>query len=125
MRSPAPGLDVRRPMRYPVHDIVNSGTNAWSGGAGRQQVAIKAIANDARYRIVARLAVDGAPHGCRELIRLLGVTPPAVSNHLRVLESAGLVRTERRGTRVYASLARSDLAYQIAAIVRGTGSAAG
>lgn len=112
-------------MRYHFQEIVNSGTNAWSGGAGRQQVAIKAIANDARYRIVARLAVDGAPHGCRELIRLLGVTPPAVSNHLRVLESAGLVRTERRGTRVYASLARSDLAYQIAAIVRGTGSAAG
>ncbi len=125
MRSPAPGLDARRPMRYPVHRIVKSGTNHGRGGAGRQQVAIKAIANDARYRIVARLAVDGAPHGCRELIRLLGVTPPAVSNHLRVLERAGLVHTERRGTRVYASLARSDLAYQIAAIVRGPGAASG
>ena len=89
--------------------------------ASRQQIAIRALANDARYRIVARLAVDGAPHGCRELIRLLGVTPPAVSNHLRVLERAGLVQTERRGARVYASLARTDLAYQMAAIVRGPG----
>ena len=86
--------------------------------ACRQQGAIKALANDARYRIVAQLAADGAPHGCQELIRLLEVTPPAVSNHLRVLETAGLVRTERRGAQVYASLAHTDLAYQMAAIVR-------
>lgn len=84
----------------------------------RQQRAIKALANDARYRIVARLASDGSAHGCQELIRLLGVTPPAVSNHLRVLESAGLVQTARLGTQVYASLAHTDLAYQMAAIVR-------
>lgn len=84
----------------------------------RQQLAIKALANDARYRIVARLASDGSAHGCQELIRLLGVTPPAVSNHLRVLESAGLVETKRLGTQVYASLAHTDLAYQMAAIVR-------
>jgi ArsR family transcriptional regulator len=81
-------------------------------------VAIKAIANDARYRIVATLAQDGAAHGCQELIALLGVTPPAVSNHLRVLESAGLVQTQRRGSQVYVSLARSDVAYQMAAFVR-------
>ena len=96
-------------------------THTSPADASRQQIAIRALANDARYRIVARLAVDGAPHGCRELIRLLGVTPPAVSNHLRVLERAGLVQTERRGARVYASLARTDLAYQMAAIVRGPG----
>lgn len=88
--------------------------------ACRQQVAIKALANDARYRIVAKLATDAAPHGCQELIRLLGVSPPAVSNHLRVLETAGIVKTERRGAQVYASLAHSGLAYQMAAIVRAT-----
>ena len=97
---------------------MNTERDALPAARCRQQVAIKALANDARYHIVARLASDGAPHGCQELIRLLGVTPPAVSNHLRVLESAGLVETERLGTQVYASLAHTDLAYQMAAIVR-------
>ncbi len=95
-----------------------SGRQTPTGAApSRQQAAFKALANNARYRIVAILAADGGAHGCRELIGLLGVTPPAVSNHLRVLESAGLVQTERRGTQVYVSLAATDLAYQMAAIV--------
>ena len=97
---------------------MNSDTGPETAARCRQQVAIKALANDARYRIVARLAADGAPHGCQELIRLLDVTPPAVSNHLRVLEAAGLVHTQRRGPQVYASMAHTDLAYQMAAIVR-------
>jgi ArsR family transcriptional regulator len=97
---------------------MNSERSDESSAPCRQHVAIKALANDARFRIVAQLAADGAPHGCQELIRLLGVTPPAVSNHLRVLEAAGLVQTHRRGAQVYAALAHTDLAYQMAAIVR-------
>ena len=98
---------------------MNTDRHAAASTPGRQQLAFKALANDARYRIVAQLATDGAAHGCQELIRLLGVTPPAVSNHVRVLEGAGLVETQRRGPQVYVSLARTDLAYQMAAIVRG------
>lgn len=114
-------LDSGARARYDIHEIVKSDTDIPDRGRCRQQVAIRALANDARYRIVATLAVDGAPHSCRELISLLGVTPPAVSNHLRILEAAGLVQTERRGVQVYASLAHSDLAYQMAALVRAPG----
>ncbi len=80
--------------------------------------AFKALANDARYRILQTLAGDGADHTCQELISLLGISPPAVSNHVRILEQAALITTERRGTQVYVSLAPTELAYQMAAIVR-------
>lgn len=81
-------------------------------------VAFKALANDARFEMLRILAEDGAAHRCQEFIAILGITAPAVSNHVRVLESAALIRTERRGAQLYVSLAPTDLAYQMAALVR-------
>lgn len=85
-----------------------------------QLAAFKALANAARYEILETLARDGREHSCQELIGRLGVTPPAVSNHLRTLERAGLVTVERRGAQLYVSLAPTDVAYQMAAVVRAT-----
>jgi DNA-binding transcriptional ArsR family regulator len=52
-----------------------------------------ALADDTRFAIVNRLLRDGElPVGA--LAAPFSVTPPAISRHLRVLESAGLV--ERR-----------------------------
>ncbi len=80
--------------------------------------AFKALANDARFRILQTIAADGREHTCQELIATLGMTPPAASNHLRILQDADLITTQRRGTQIYVSLAPSDLAYQMAAVVR-------
>ncbi len=83
-----------------------------------QLLAFKALANDARFRILQTIAADGREHTCQELIASLDMTPPAASNHLRILQQADLITTQRRGTQIYVSLAPSDLAYQMAAVVR-------
>lgn len=80
--------------------------------------AFKALSNEARFEILQTLAEDGAAHSCQEFIANLGITPPAVSNHVQVLEGAELIRTEKRGTQLYVSLAPTDLAYRMAALVR-------
>ena len=56
-----------------------------------------ALADGTRRAIVERLA-DG-PLAVGELARELPVSRPAVSQHLKVLKSAGLVRDHAAGTR--------------------------
>lgn len=55
------------------------------------------LADSTRRSILERLA-DG-PRSVGEIARDLPVTRPAVSQHLKVLKSAGLVRDEAVGTR--------------------------
>ena len=60
-----------------------------------------ALADPMRAAIVERLAER--PMAVGELAALLPVTRPAVSQHLKVLKEARLVRDEARGTRrIYA-----------------------
>ena len=89
----------------------------------RHLSAFRALSSEARYEIVRTLASDGSPHSCRELIDQLGITAPAVSNHVRILQEADLIQTERRGSQLYLSLAPSGLAYQMAALVQQGGPA--
>ena len=59
--------------------------------------AFGALADPTRRAIFERLAQTRLAVG--ELARGLPVSRPAVSQHLRVLEEAGLVRAEQVGTR--------------------------
>ena len=59
--------------------------------------AFAALAEPMRQAIVERLAE--APSSVGELAALLPVSRPAVSQHLKVLKEAKLVRDEARGTR--------------------------
>lgn len=59
--------------------------------------AWEALADGTRRAILGRLA-DG-PLAVGELARQLPVSRPAVSQHLKVLKSAGLVRDRAAGTR--------------------------
>ena len=61
------------------------------------QTAFAALAEPMRTAIVERLAAR--PMAVGELAALLPVTRPAVSQHLKVLKAAKLVRDEARGTR--------------------------
>ena len=59
--------------------------------------AIEALADPTRREVFERLRRGPQPVG--RLAEGLHVTRPAVSQHLKVLERAGLVRARREGTR--------------------------
>lgn len=61
------------------------------------QSALLALGDPMRRRILEELR--GGPLAVGRLAERLPVSRPAVSRHLRVLESAALVRYEERGTR--------------------------
>jgi DNA-binding transcriptional ArsR family regulator len=70
--------------------------------------AIAALADPTRRTVFERLREGPRPVG--EIARGLPVSRPAVSQHLRVLKAAGLVRERREGTRNYYSVDGDALA---------------
>jgi DNA-binding transcriptional ArsR family regulator len=56
----------------------------------------KALSVETRVKIIEILKSKG-PLGAKKIAELIGVTPAAVSQHLRMLKHVGLVRSERRG----------------------------
>jgi len=64
-------------------------------------LAFTALADPTRRRIVEMLAAHELPAG--EIARRFDMTPPAVSQHLRLLRDAGLVNVRRDAQRrIYA-----------------------
>jgi len=59
-------------------------------------VETKALAVETRVKIIDLLKSEG-PLGAKKISELLGVTPAAVSQHLKILKQAGFVRSERNG----------------------------
>jgi DNA-binding transcriptional ArsR family regulator len=70
--------------------------------------AIAALADPTRRAVFERLR--GGPRPVVEIARGLPVSRPAVSQHLRVLKDAGLVRERREGTRNFYSVDGDALA---------------
>ena len=70
--------------------------------------AIAALADPTRRTVFERL--KQGPRPVVEIARGLPVSRPAVSQHLRVLKEAGLVRERREGTRNYYSVDGDALA---------------
>jgi ArsR family transcriptional regulator len=56
----------------------------------------KALAVETRVKILDILKSRG-PMGAKGISDIIGITPAAVSQHLRILKQAGLVRSERQG----------------------------
>ncbi len=56
----------------------------------------KVLGVDTRVRIIELLKSRG-PLGAKNIAELVGITPAAVSQHLRILRQSGLVRGERKG----------------------------
>ncbi len=89
-------------IRYPARGI---GT-LWELPVRRPPAAISELLGGTRAAILVALAEPG---DTPTLARRLGVTPGAVSQHLRVLRDAGLVATQRDGrTAVHLRTARAD-----------------
>jgi DNA-binding transcriptional ArsR family regulator len=56
----------------------------------------KVLSVETRVRII-ELLKSGGPKGAKDLAAAIGITPAAVSQHLKILKQAGLVRSERNG----------------------------
>src|SRR4030043_462998 len=56
----------------------------------------KVLAVETRVKIIDLLKSRG-PLGAKNISEQLGITPAAVSQHLKILKQAGLVRNERKG----------------------------
>jgi len=56
----------------------------------------KVLGVDTRVKIIDLLKSKG-PLGANKIAAVLGITPAAVSQHLKILRQAGLVRNERKG----------------------------
>ncbi len=79
-----------------------------SARARQAGLVFDALGEPVRREIIDRLQAGPTPVG--KLAEQLTVGRPAVSKHLRVLEGAGLVRHESRGTRNLYALAPEGLA---------------
>jgi ArsR family transcriptional regulator len=79
----------------------------------------KALSDPTRLRLVKLLSASGGALCVNALADRLEVSQSAVSQHLRVLRQAGLVRGERRGYYVHYSL-DSDRLEQYKARLRET-----
>jgi DNA-binding transcriptional ArsR family regulator len=66
-----------------------------------------ALADRSRRALLQRLSYGPATTG--QLAELLPVSRPAVSQHLKVLQDAGLIRTEQRGRHRWHRLAPPPL----------------
>src|SRR4030067_2410108 len=56
----------------------------------------KVFGVETRVKIIELLKTKG-PLGVTDIAGVVGITPAAVSQHLKVLRQAGLVRSERKG----------------------------
>jgi ArsR family transcriptional regulator len=64
--------------------------------------AFKAPADPVRLRLLSLIAAAGGQEVCFcELTPALQLSQPTISHHLKVLRKAGLLTSQRRGTRVY------------------------
>lgn len=68
-----------------------------------QAVLFSALADSTRLKLIRLLARQQEPNALcvNALAHHLGVTQSAVSQHLKVLKSAGLVKGDRRGYRIH------------------------
>jgi ArsR family transcriptional regulator len=71
----------------------------------KQQVALserqmrliaKALADPRRYEILRRLGNERSTR-CRDMLECAEISPATLSHHMKGLETAGLVRSEREG----------------------------
>ncbi|HEX3046026.1 MAG TPA: metalloregulator ArsR/SmtB family transcription factor [Bacillota bacterium] len=56
----------------------------------------KVLAVETRLQIIKLLKTKG-PHGAKAIAEALGMTPAAISQHLKILSQVGLVHSERNG----------------------------
>ncbi|RZU40636.1 ArsR/SmtB family transcription factor [Edaphobacter modestus] len=69
----------------------------------------KALADPRRYEILEKLGRAGRQCACSDIRECIPVTAPTLSHHMKELENAGLVDSEREGKFVNYTLRRDVL----------------
>ena len=72
----------------------------------------KLLGDANRLRLLRLMGAEGLPHGlcCKALASALGISPPAVSQHLALLRAYDLVISRKQGCFVHCRLNRARLA---------------
>ena len=79
------------------------------------QNLFEALSDPTRRAVLRMLRAGSRPAG--EIAEAFDLSKPTMSHHLRVLKSAGLVRSERRGTSVVYTLQSNVLEDVVAELV--------
>ncbi|MEU7990000.1 metalloregulator ArsR/SmtB family transcription factor [Streptosporangium canum] len=70
--------------------------------AAELAVLLKAVADPVRLRLLSMIGSHAGGEACVcDLTAAFDLTAPTISHHLKVLRTAGLIDSERRGTWVY------------------------
>lgn len=80
-----------------------------------EAAALRALAHPVRLGIMQLLAETPETCAC-DFTEFFGVAQPTISQHLKVLREAGLVRTRRRGTQICYSIEVGGIAAAAATI---------
>ncbi len=92
-----------------------------AAAAGLAQV-FKALGDPVRIRLVSLIGAHQGGEVCVcDLTTAFDLTQPTISHHLKVLRSAGIIDSERRGTWVYYRLVPAALD-RVAAVLAGPAS---
>jgi ArsR family transcriptional regulator, arsenate/arsenite/antimonite-responsive transcriptional repressor len=62
----------------------------------QMRLIAKALADPHRYEILRKLG-DERSTQCRDMLQCIDVSPATLSHHMKELESAGLIRSEKEG----------------------------
>ena len=112
----APERDADAPARTPANDPAHDPARPAAPNPVRSPAALtaagdllRALAAPVRIAIVLQLRESSL---CvHDLVDALGVTQPLISQHLRVLKTAGVVEGRRQGREVVYSLVDDHLAH--------------
>lgn len=85
--------------------------NPFDSNIEQQTELFSALADPTRLKLLRLLSQQKEPDALcvNGLAFRLGVTQPAVSQHLKVLKNAGLVKAERRGYRIHYFINRNAM----------------
>lgn len=72
----------------------------------RQAAILRALADPRRFELLERIAASSAPLSCAEAKEMLAISPATLSHHIKELETAGLIRTDRQGKYIFLTLRR-------------------
>ncbi len=61
------------------------------------QLIAKALADPRRYEILRKLGSQASPTPCTAMRDCIDISPATLSHHMKELETAGLVRSEKDG----------------------------
>jgi DNA-binding transcriptional ArsR family regulator len=105
-----PAVEVRTDLpEDPAHLAVDAPAPPHGDTLAAAGELLRALAAPVRIAVVLQLR--SSPRCVHELVDALGVTQPLISQHLRVLKAAGVVRGERRGREVVYRLVDDHLAH--------------